>query len=66
MSNINIANFKIVIVKCSQPMFWYANKIGQEFSVIDTSSRDYYVMNNNSLCSILVIDAELVKEKTTI
>jgi len=57
---VEISKFKIRVVKCSQPMFWYKDRIGEEFSVITVSgTRDYIVSDKRG--GILIIDAEIVK-----
>lgn len=57
---VEVAKFRIRVVKCSQPIFWYNDKIGEEFSVIDISgARDYIVSEKKG--GILIIDAEIIK-----
>lgn len=51
---------KIKIIKASFRDFWYSDKVGQEFTVVDTGIRDYYVSHGGSLMGILVIDAEII------
>lgn len=61
------ASMRIKIIKCSQPKFWYSDKVGQVFSVIDKSTRDYYInINGNHNYSILVVDAVILNKKPLI
>jgi hypothetical protein len=59
---VEIAVIKVKITKCSHEKYWYSDKVGQVFSVVDTSVRDYYVIGERgiSVC-ILKVDAEVVK-----
>ena len=54
---------KIKVIKCSSEKYWYNDKIGQEFTVAQSSIRDYYVSDNGRLKGILVCDTELINEK---
>jgi hypothetical protein len=58
---VEVAKIKIKILKCSQPTFWYKNKIGQDFTIIDISGRDYYVFYNGSCFGVLIVDAKVLK-----
>ncbi len=58
---VEVAKFRVKILKCSQHTFWYNDRIGEEFSVIDVSSRDYYVFEKESSHGILIVDAVIIK-----
>lgn len=49
---------KIKVVKCSFENFWYNDKIGQTFTVVEDSVRDYYVLDGGVVRGILIIDVE--------
>lgn len=57
---VEVAKFRIRVTKCSHSMFWYNDRIGEEFSVISVSgARDYIVSDKNG--GILIIDAEIIE-----
>jgi hypothetical protein len=56
---------KIKVVKCSFEKFWYSDKIGETFTVVEDSTRDYYVLDGSSLRGILIIDTEPLNKKET-
>jgi hypothetical protein len=60
MEVLEAAKFRIRITKCSHSMFWYNDRVGEEFSVIGMSgARDYIVDDKKG--GILIIDAEIIK-----
>jgi hypothetical protein len=53
---------KIKIVKCSHKEYWYNDKVGHIFNVVDNCVRDFYVRKDTvGLGGVLKIDAEIVK-----
>ena len=54
---------KIKIIKSSSEKYWYNDKVGQEFTAVQYSIRDYYVSDNGRLKGILVCDTEVINEK---
>lgn len=59
---MEVVKFRIKIIRCSHPKFWYNNLIDKEMFVIDECIRDYYVNNNgNTSYGILKIDAVILK-----
>jgi hypothetical protein len=58
---VEVVKFKIKILKCSQPTFWYSDKVGQEFSVVDVSTRDYYISDDKgSTHGVLIVDSLII------
>lgn len=58
---------QIKIVGCSRKTYWYANRIGEVFDVVDEDTTDYYVNyakpDEYSLSGrVLKSDAEIVNE----
>ena len=54
---------KIKVIKSSSEKFWYNDKVGQEFTVVQSSIRDYYVSDDGRLKGILVCDTKVINEK---
>jgi hypothetical protein len=48
---------KLLIMQCTHSNFWYADLIGIEFDIVSESVRDYNVVHNGTIKSILKIDA---------
>jgi len=60
---VGVAKFRIKIIKCSHDKYWYHDKVGEVFSVVDTCVRDYYIKSKNGgNYGVLKIDAEIVSE----
>lgn len=60
---IETADLRIVIKKCSSDKFWYCELIGYKFKIENLSTRDFYVLHNGSIKSILRRDAEFLNKK---
>ena len=60
---VGVAKLRIKIIKCSHEKYWYNNRVGEIFSVVDECVRDFYVKNQNGTSyGVLKIDAEVVSE----
>lgn len=51
---------KVKIIQCSSEKYWYSDKIGKEYTVVETSVRDYYVSDNGTVKGILILDLEVI------
>ena len=55
---------KIKITQCSDPSYWYADKIGQEFEVIHKASNTFLVKSTpTSEGSVFITDCQDVNEE---
>jgi len=55
---------KIKIVKCSDPDWWYSQRIGQIAEVMELEGdTDYHVPINGYLGPVLKTDCEIVEEQ---
>jgi hypothetical protein len=52
---------KAKIIKCSNPDYWYADKIGQVFNVYDRIQGDYRLKIGMSVFCVLDGDIEIIK-----
>ena len=52
---------KAKIIKCSNPDYWYANKIGQIFNISDRIQGDYRLKVGMSAFCVADEDIEIIK-----
>lgn len=55
---------KIKIIKCSEEVFWYSDKIGKTYDVLSIDDNDYFVYRGDGQCGCLSIDdCEIIEEQ---
>ncbi len=63
MEELEVADMRIIIKKCSFDKYWYSKHIGDVFFVESYCSRDYYILFDGNLRAILRADAEFLNKK---
>jgi hypothetical protein len=52
---------KVRIVQNSSPLYWYANKIGYEFEVINCErDRSYKIVNNETFNDLYILKVDCI------
>jgi hypothetical protein len=63
MKSVKVSSSTIKVVKCSFNSFWYNDLIGSEFIIQDDSIRDFFVLHEGRIKSILKTDADFIDKK---